>query len=409
MANIFTDQAQERFKKSDAFFGKAQALLQDDLVARTVLADAVSAIKNMLQGYLLTRISAAAPDATRQQWQEIAASNRMPDLVRACADAGLNIRDLARDIYHLNDARNVRMHDDPHSRVDATQARQALQLARTVAQRVNNGIRRGPGAVPLPRAATSIASLASERAAAPAARASAAASSAPRTLADGRASQEHTAAPSAAAAEAPEAATAGADGRTSGEEVGATTSDDEPAAADSAEYPAYGARRGAWLARLARRAVGVAALVALGVALGVALAALIASGRAPQWLGFAQPWLTRPHAAGRIATPDITTPSATSGFVAGALVATAPVCHAGRVAFALSNVGTSALPWAVASAGTPTAFALGPTAATQATLAGTLAPGASTTIYAHSATPGTPYSIMAFGPAGTVQLEASAC
>lgn len=133
MANTFEDQAQERFTKSGAFLGKAQTLLQDDLIARTVLADAVSAIKNMLQGYLLIRISRAQPDTLTQQWQEVAASNRMPELIRACDDAGLNIRDLGRAIRQLNDQRNYRTHDDPQSRIQVEQARQALDLARTVA------------------------------------------------------------------------------------------------------------------------------------------------------------------------------------------------------------------------------------------------------------------------------------
>ena len=46
MANTFEDQARERFGKATAFLSKAQTLLQDDLVARTVLADAGSAVKN---------------------------------------------------------------------------------------------------------------------------------------------------------------------------------------------------------------------------------------------------------------------------------------------------------------------------------------------------------------------------
>nr|MBF6590164.1 hypothetical protein [Ktedonobacterales bacterium] len=72
MANTFEEQAKDRFGKSTAFLNKAQALLQDDLVARTVLADAVSAIKNMLQGYLLVRIGAGPMGGQAQQWQEVA-------------------------------------------------------------------------------------------------------------------------------------------------------------------------------------------------------------------------------------------------------------------------------------------------------------------------------------------------
>src|SRR5689334_5115506 len=103
-------------------------LLQDDLVARTVLADAVSAVKNALQGYLLVRVGRAPNDPQAHYWQEVAASNRMPDLINTCIDAGLDIRPLARDIRRLNDERNYRTHDDPQRRIDAEQARRALDL-----------------------------------------------------------------------------------------------------------------------------------------------------------------------------------------------------------------------------------------------------------------------------------------
>src|SRR5262249_9353274 len=112
VANTFQEQAKDRFRRSEAFLRKAQALIQDDLIYRSALADAVSAIKNMLQGYLSLQIATSMPNP-RIDWQEIAASNRMPDLLRACSEAGLNLRGVERDIRRLNTERNQRTHDDP--------------------------------------------------------------------------------------------------------------------------------------------------------------------------------------------------------------------------------------------------------------------------------------------------------
>lgn len=136
MANTFDEQAKERFMKSLAFMRKAEALLQDDLVYRAALADAVSAIKNMLQGYLLLRIAVTPESGITHHWQEVAASNRMPDLIQCCGEAGLNLRGLAVEIKQLNNERNYRTHDDPSRLIDPAQAERALELARTVQRHI---------------------------------------------------------------------------------------------------------------------------------------------------------------------------------------------------------------------------------------------------------------------------------
>src|SRR5690242_14942976 len=89
MANTFQDQANERFDKATAFLNSSRSLLRNDLIYVSALADAVSAIKNMLQGYLYTQIAQKSPGATPQSWQEAAVSGSMPDLLRASTEAGL--------------------------------------------------------------------------------------------------------------------------------------------------------------------------------------------------------------------------------------------------------------------------------------------------------------------------------
>lgn len=144
MPNTYREQAEDRFTRSLAFMAKAESLLQDDLVNRSALADSVSAIKNMLQGYLLLRVSQIPPSGVTQRWQEVAAGNSMPDLIQCCADAGLSLAGLAFEIKQLNKERNQRMHDDPSRRVDGQQARKALELAHTVQKRIKAAVRGEP-------------------------------------------------------------------------------------------------------------------------------------------------------------------------------------------------------------------------------------------------------------------------
>lgn len=396
MANTFEDQARDRFGKSSAFLNKAHTLMQDDLVARTVLADAVSAIKNSLQGYLLMKIGAAPPGTPTQHWQEVASSNRMPDLVNTCADAGLNVRDLARDIRRLNDERNYRTHDDPQRRIDAEQARRALDLARTVAQCVNAALRVGGGAVAAPRAALPVAGgsartpLHNKMTAAPP-------------------SAVPAPSPGAAAAKPPMPAANG----------GAAATDDSPLAEDdeapattddTGVYAAVGrTRRRGGRGQALTRGLLAAALVALGVVAGIGLSLPLAAGHAPSWLGFATQWYgTRPAGQSAPATATLT-PSGGTLF-SGALAIGAPACQAGKAAIALRNGGAASLQWAAAGAeaASGVAFALAPDAAPQAAASGTLAPGGAATLYA-TGPAGAAYRILVFGPGGVVPLVAPAC
>src|SRR5579884_755235 len=146
VANTFDEQAKERFRRSLAFMQKAHALLQDDLVYRSALADAVSAIKNMLQGYLLLRVSTMPASAVTQRWQEVAVTNRMPDLIQACIEAGLSLHGLERDIKRLNNERNYRTHDDPQRLVNPEQAAEAYELALTVQKRIKAAVQGKTGA-----------------------------------------------------------------------------------------------------------------------------------------------------------------------------------------------------------------------------------------------------------------------
>ena len=142
MAYTNEDRARERLQRARSFLEKAHALmLQDDLVYRSAPEDAVLAIKNNLQGYLLQRIVLMPPGSAPMPWQEAVAGNRMPELLRACSEAGLDLRGLDREIRKLNDERNSRTHDDPLRRVDTTQARQAVDLALLLHRRVQDGLK----------------------------------------------------------------------------------------------------------------------------------------------------------------------------------------------------------------------------------------------------------------------------
>ena len=91
MANTFDEQAKERFQKSLAFMHKAEALLQDDLIYRSALADSVSAIKNMLQGYLLYRVAQMPPSAVSSDGRRSLHQQSHAELIVTCGEAGLDL------------------------------------------------------------------------------------------------------------------------------------------------------------------------------------------------------------------------------------------------------------------------------------------------------------------------------
>ncbi len=407
MANTFEEQARDRFGKAKAFLSKAQTLLQDDLVARTVLADAVSAIKNAMQGYLLVRVGQLPNHPEAQRWQEVAASNRMPDLIGACIDAGLEIRPLARDIRRLNDERNYRTHDDPLRRIDAEQARSALELARGVAQRVNASVK-GQRAVEIP---ASVAASAPARVplhnggsagyAAPAARQAPVAVATATREAPTPATNTGVAAAAATVSRAPAAEESAA---------ALVAEDDEaPATDDTGIFIALSPRRHGARWPIARGAIA-AALLGGGLAAGIALAIPLAHST-PGWLSFARSWyavnrtavVTRQAAA----TPLAAT---TASLSAGNLLVSAPICRAGKASIQLRNAGRAPLSWAMGGArsGEAATFATTPSAAPQPSALGTLAPSAATTVFASVSTKG-PYPLVIVAPGGTVPLVAPAC
>src|SRR5262245_10107441 len=104
VSTFYEEQARQRFERAKAFVDKAHGLmLQEDLVSRSALDDAISAIKNGLQGFLMHQIARAPSGAGQRNWPEVAGGNRMPDLIRACQQAGLPLNGLDGEIKTLND------------------------------------------------------------------------------------------------------------------------------------------------------------------------------------------------------------------------------------------------------------------------------------------------------------------
>lgn len=418
MPNTFEEQAKDRFRKSQAFMQKATNLLQDDLVYRSALADAVSSIKNMLQGYLLLRVARTPDSAVTQRWQEVAASNRMPDLIQACGDAGLDLRGLAVEIKRLNNERNYRAHDDPQRLVDPDQAAHALDLAQTVQKRIRAAIQ-GVSAAGITPAATQATYRRTPTSAdaprqAPPQRQTADATLAPlddvispthdRARANGRTAQA-----TSPAASAPQDASSGT-GATS--IVGAKEDDDPFSPDDTATSLPTITRRRSRIGQALLQTLIAALLVIAGAAAGAGLTLPVAMGHTPEWLSFATQFLPANATPAPISTPIPTaTPSPTTGPVTvGALTAQAAPCQAGITTLTLHNTGTATLRWALGAPDTSTVtFTVGKSATRAPTQFGTLTSGASVTVVAAaSATSGT-YRVVVVAPEGTVQLLLTAC
>ncbi len=420
VSNTFEQQARERLGRSLAFIEKAQSLLHDDLLYRSALADAVSAIKNMLQGYLLLRIAATPPSGVTQAWQEVANSNRMPELIAACAEAGLDLRGLAPEIKRLNAERNYRTHEDPMRLVDATEAGHALKVARDVQKRIRDavqgrGIARGAAvarAVEGARAVSGQLRIGAQAIAAMPARAPSpdevfgdtaafAAGAEPLPMpavGDGAARPSANGHAPAPAAKSPAEAT----------HAGSTTDD----AGDTGEMPVLAPpRRRGHSARVLLRAVAAAALLAIGVAGGLFLGAPVAAGHAPGWLA-ALPVVSVPSTPTVTPVPTTPTapPAAASGpMTIGALAVAAPLCALGRATLALTNTGAQTLAYSAASASTSAGTTVATTAAGmgQPAVFGALKPGASQTLY--FSTGSAAESVIITTPAGAVQLLLPTC
>ena len=441
MANTFDEQAKERFQRSLAFMRKAEALLQDDLIYRSALADGVSAIKNMLQGYLLYKVAHLPTSAVTQRWQEIAISNRMPELIATCGEAGLDLRGLAVEIKRLNTERNNRAHDDPQQTIDSKQAQRAVELARELQRRIkvaNEGktdtrsiSQRAAGVVDVVRGAVS-------------GQLKLPAATATPTSATGRAQTVGETSPARGAstvaiatmtaaenAELPAPSTPESRSKASGPgdptPVRVTGDSQRPEQAldamralddtpdttddgDSSELPAI-SRRGARRRRgLFWRSLAMAAVLLVGVAAGVGVAIPLAHGNTPDWLGFTRSWFAATNAPTATITPTATTPAVSGATTVGTLAISAPACANGVVSFALTNQGAESAHWAVGSPDASGAtFGTNATTATEPSLTGTLSAGQRATVYVAGPAAGAPFHVSVVASGGAVQLLVLAC
>jgi hypothetical protein len=434
--NIFEQQARERLGRSLAFLDKSQALLHDDLLYRSALADAVSAIKNMLQGYLLLRIAATPASAVTAQWQEVANTNSMPSLIAACIEAGLDLHGLAGEVKRLNAERNYRTHDDPRRLVDAAQAEHALKVARDVQRRIKDAVQgRSASARSLPAAAVERARAASGqlRAAATGTATGQATSMSGRTPAPDEAFGDTAAfaksgeplpqsAPTMAASRPLRSSASAGDaaGRKGSKpaagDIATTASaaddpeDDSGDSGDSGELAALTPpKRRRPVGRIAVRLLAAALLVILGVAVGMG-AVVASTGRAPGWLAFAAPLLPSSAPATPTATaqpsPTATQVTPRAPVTLGALSIASPVCSGGAASFALTNTGAQPLTVAAGAASTGTLLVTAEDTAGQPAIFATIHAGGAITLTVMG---GGPARVTVTAPAGSVQLLAPAC
>jgi hypothetical protein len=407
VANTFQEQAKDRFRRSEAFLRKAQALIQDDLIYRSALADAVSAIKNMLQGYLSLQIASSMPNP-RIDWQEIAASNRMPDLLRACSEAGLNLRGVERNIRRLNTERNQRTHDDPQYLIDPTQAEDAVALALEIHKRIRDALRgrqQAPAAVALPQRHAAfgrppVAPAAAAATATPAAAVATAPSPANTTASAAKPAPLGSATANGTAAITPPSADLGLSGEDASE-------DDE-----ISELPTR-ARRRERVRRVLRNVLVAVLLLIVGAAAGIGLVLPVASGYAPGLLAPVVKLLPSTAAGTPTAAPLATAiPTlATSGpLTLGTLAIGAPTCSLGTSSLQLTNNGTAGIRWAVSSVEASGArFSLAQADAGTPAQFGTLAAATSATLYITNTGGTTPYRVVFTSDAGAVQVVVAAC
>jgi hypothetical protein len=390
--NYYEEQARQRFHRAKAFVDKAHGLmLQEDLVSRSALDDAISAIKNSLQGYLMYQIAQAPGGRAQNDWPEVAAGNRMPDLIRACQQAGLPLNGLDGEIKKLNDERNFRTHDDPLRAVDTVQARQAVEVALLVQRRIADTLKRsGVSGILTGRPALTEEATMPKTGAGRAPVAGRAMSASPVAV---------LARTATSMADAPNPAS-GSNGHSQGPSSapGAEVDDEEPPAMRAAEQ-SWARRRAV---NLLTRIVVALALTVAGAIAGVAYSAY--AGLTPHGLLGADSG--QAANAQPSATPTLL--PANAAFSAGALLVGAPVCQSGRSSITLRNLGSALLTFSLGSpdAGDAT-FAPAPDAQGQATLTGTVAPGA--TLIAYATATAARYHIVVVGQTGTIQLLAGAC
>jgi len=363
MPDLFVERRDEHLKKSQAFLHEANNLFRDDLLYRSALADAVSAIKHSLQAYLWMRVGAAAAAEQHLRWQEIALDGSMPQLVRACTEAGLHMSDVERTIRELNDARNRRTHDFPRSPIPPEQAAAAVQTAITVRDRVVAAIAGAPATV-----ATRAASRAAEpsredpvtsQAAGALARV---APTGDRPTATARSSASATADPENGAG-------------MSGQPVLSGDEDEEEMAAGD-DIPSLAATIAARLRLRWTLGLAAALVLVLGVLLGAAVTYPIAGGDASTLFGGGTSSAVAAKAP--TATPH---PSELVLAFAGDLLITSTGCGIMPTSVTIHNTGADVLNWTVGSpdASNP-GFSPPADPSPRPTLSGQLAPSASTTL-----------------------------
>ncbi|HEX6819353.1 MAG TPA: hypothetical protein VF120_13325 [Ktedonobacterales bacterium] len=415
MAYTNEDRARERLQRARSFLEKAHALmLQDDLVYRSALEDAVSAIKNNLQGYLLQRIVLMPPGSAPIPWQEAVAGNRMPELLRACSEAGLDLRGLDREIRKLNDERNSRTHDDPLRRVDTTQARQAVDLALLLHRRVQDALKSfgARTAVPSVNLATrlpapELAKVGLGRGVVAAARTT---SSSGIAASNGSSVAAAGAMPGAAVASTSPSVSPSASGvRASAASVelkdGGEPGDDDPLSdEDTAERAAVqSAVRRRWTQKVVVQGGRVAAFLVVGAAVGILLT-LLASGAQ-----LFTPRSSVPRAA-LTATASILPPNA---FIsAGTLLVGAPDCKSGHPTMQLRNQGTTPTSFSVGSPDNASVtFTDAATTTPAQTLFGSVAPNNATDVLTLATPAGATahFHVVVTAPGGSVELVAASC
>jgi hypothetical protein len=405
------ERARERLQRARSFLEKAHALmLQDDLVYRSALDDSISAIKNNLQGYLLQKIVSSGGYAPIP-WQEAVQGNRMPELLRACAEAGLDLRGLDREIRKLNDERNFRTHDDPLRHVDTAQARQAVDLALLLNRRVQDALKSAGVRPPVPSVSLSSrlpdpvlakVGIGPVRPAAPqganGARPAVAASSGSATLSNSSAAVATATPPPHPAVKAAEPAPATPEKRAP-EPI---TEDDEIGQETAEQVAVQGAERRQWMRRFLVRGGAAAALLIAGAASGVGLA--VVSGNA----------FNAHLSAGSQSKINVTaTPTLLPGnayLAAGPVLVSAPACQGGRAVLSLRNTGPTSQSFSLGSPDDHTAtFALAPATPGQASLSGALAPNASAVVYVTPGAGATRYTVVVVAQGGAAQVPAAAC
>ncbi|HEY7781908.1 MAG TPA: hypothetical protein VIC85_17085 [Ktedonobacterales bacterium] len=410
MPDIFDQRRDEHLKKSQAFLQEANNLFRDDLLYRSALADAVSAIKHSLQGYLWMRVAAAPAGEQRQRWQEVALNGSMPQLLRASEEAGLQTGDVRRTVLDMNDRRNERTHDSPRSLITPDQAEQAVRIARAVYDRVLRASGRAPvGVGTAASAGKSTAAAATQTGTRPTEPVRVGPAIAGGSSAGTLAPRPPTPTPAGDRAPA-NGKTAAPDAESTPPVVPAVPDDpdDGPLGPLSDDPLPLRHRRGtAW------RWIGLAAAVVISAVMGAAVTYPVAAGDVPSWVPI-RGYLPGPATtATSMPTPTITAVPIPSGPIQlGTLVITVAACGTTPRTLTLENTGPTAVAWAAGSPDVPGSALALVTAkgagAARPTLAGRLTAHGSVA-FALAAPATGPAHVVVIADAGTAEVALAPC